>query len=125
MPGSPSSNPTHIVGHGDDIVFVATVGIGGDQLWKVTPAPVTAVESPERDELLAVYPNPAETRIMLHAKNPEVIHNVALYDLQGRNVTGAYSGDDNSMYVGHLSAGVYILTAETPQGQLRKMVVKK
>ena len=124
-PGSISSNPAHIVGQGDDIVFVATVGIGGDQLWRVTPAPITAVESPEQGELLAVYPNPAENRIMLHTKTPAAIRNVALYDLQGRNVTGVYSGDDNSMSVGHLSAGVYILTAETSQGQFRTLVVKR
>jgi len=126
--GAAHSSPKNFRRRGTDLVFAANVSGEGEQLWKMnvvppTP-PVTATENP-LSSYLAIYPNPTDGVIRFQTNNITGLRAITLIDLQGRTVARPSLQDGNTIQTGPLPAGIYILTAETAQGQFRTRVVKK
>ena len=69
-----------------------------------------------------VYPNPAEDKVMLEAG--ETILSVEVYNSLGQRVLRDSRGG-NSLYVGGLANGLYILKAKTPNGTKYGKLIKK
>ena len=125
--GAANSSPKNFRLHGNDLVFAASVSGEGDQLWKmnVIPVPpVTAAENPSTS-YLAVYPNPTDGIIRFQANNITGLRAIKLIDLQGRTVARPSMQDGDTIQASQLPAGIYILTAETSQGQYRTKVIKQ
>ena len=71
---------------------------------------------------LRVYPNPAEDKVMLEAG--ETVLSVEVYNSLGQRVLRDSRGG-NSLYVGSLANGLYILKAKTPAGTKYGKLIKK
>ena len=86
------------------------------------PTTVSA-EEPVRQEEVLVYPNPVEERINLRIKDDHILQ-ALVYDMLGNVLPVEMKG--NQVQVHSLAAGMYILEAETAQGQLiREKFVKQ
>lgn len=76
------------------------------------------------EELLSqvsVYPNPATDVINLNVPSSVELQNVSIFDVLGKEVKRAST---SQVSIADLSAGVYILKAETSAGELTEKIVK-
>ncbi|RFN59922.1 T9SS type A sorting domain-containing protein [Marixanthomonas ophiurae] len=76
------------------------------------------------EELLSqvsVYPNPATDVINLNVPSSVELQNVSIFDVLGKEVKRASA---SQVSIADLSAGVYILKAETSAGELTEKIVK-
>ena len=83
------------------------------------------------DAALSVYPNPAGDLLHIELTNGVGIASVALYDLQGRVVTGTHAGapqpgTTTTVNLRNVPAGVYLLRVRDAEGKeyMRKIVKK-
>lgn len=78
----------------------------------------------EKDDSVAIYPNPTSDIIQIRAES--AIQTLVLYDVQGRVVLSKAPNDANAVLsMSHLSAGIYFLKITTTQGVGLKKVLKK
>lgn len=86
-----------------------------------------AVSKPAPQQQMLVYPSPASHWVQVELMHGELIHTLALYDMNGRMVqhlTGLAS-DRTVLDVSQLPDGLYIVAAQTTQGTLvRKLDVR-
>ena len=83
------------------------------------------------DDALSVYPNPAGDLLHIELSGGGGIGSVALYDLQGRVVTGTHAGapqpgTTTTVNLRNVPAGVYLLRVRDAEGKeyMRKIVKK-
>jgi hypothetical protein len=94
-----------------------TIGEGG----------VSGLEALDRQISFAVYPNPASDFIKLDLKNQLLeISAVRLLDINGRSYYESEEQDDleESIFIGDLSSGLYIVQVATDEGLLTKKLMK-
>ncbi|MDD6186000.1 MAG: T9SS type A sorting domain-containing protein, partial [Bacteroidales bacterium] len=94
-----------------------------------TRAHRTAMDT-DNDATLSVYPNPVEDVLFVELRGGAGIANVALYDLQGRIVTGVFNTPQQvgtaTINVRHVPAGVYVLRVTDGEGkEYRQKIVRK
>ncbi|MDR3219397.1 MAG: N-acetylmuramoyl-L-alanine amidase [Dysgonamonadaceae bacterium] len=94
-----------------------------------TPAPVrlgtTGLPTVSTGDRISVYPNPAVSDITI-AGNGIAIESYILYDTNGRRLrTGAVKGEQTSVALSGLNAGIYILQVKTAEGLVIKRIIKK
>ena len=82
------------------------------------------------DAAMSVYPNPTGDLLHIELSGAEIA-NVALYDLQGRVVTGTHAGapqpgTTTTVNLRNVPAGVYLLRVRDAEGKeyMRKIVKK-
>jgi hypothetical protein len=82
------------------------------------------------DAALTVYPNPTDDLLFVELRGAEIAR-VALYDLQGRMVTGANAGAPQqgttaTMNMRNVPAGVYLLRVTDADGkEYHRKIVKR
>ena len=79
---------------------------------------------------LTVYPNPTDDILFIELRGGAEIANVALYDLQGRIVTGVFDtpqrGGTATINVKSIPAGVYVLRVTDADGkEYHRKIVRK
>ena len=79
---------------------------------------------------LSVYPNPTDDLLFIELRGDAEIANVALYDLQGRIVTGVFDtpqqGGTATIIVKSIPAGVYVLRVTNAGGRkYHRKIVRK
>ena len=94
-----------------------------------TRAKRIATDNPD-DAMLSVYPNPTDDVLFIELRGIAEIANVALYDLQGRMVTGVCDtpqrGGTATFNVRNISAGVYVLRVTDADGkEYHRKIVRK
>ena len=94
-----------------------------------TRAKHIATDNPD-DATLSVYPNPVEDVLFVELRGGAGIANVALYDLQGRIVTGVLNtpqqGGTTTINMRSITAGVYVLRVTDGDGkEYRQKIVRK
>lgn len=102
---------------GDPEVGMWEMGSG----WSCRPTAVQDV-SGERP-VLAIYPNPASSQVQL--KTHGAIGNIRLFDTVGKQVLYQQQHtwqQAQTLDVAALPGGMYILIAETPEGELRRKI---
>ena len=82
------------------------------------------------DATLSVYPNPTDDILFVELRGGAEIANVALYDLQGRIVTGVFDtsqrGGTATINVKSIPAGVYVLRVTDVDGkEYHRKIVRK
>ena len=82
------------------------------------------------DAALSVYPNPTDDLLFIELRGGAEIANVALYDLQGRIVTGVFDtpqqGGTATIIVKSIPAGVYVLRVTDADGrEYHRKIVRK
>ena len=65
---------------------------------------------------LKLYPNPATTQISLECV--EGIDNIAIYNVMGQRVMQSYNMTSNTLNLGHLANGTYVLRVQLKNGQV-------
>ncbi|OUR99450.1 hypothetical protein A9Q86_12855 [Flavobacteriales bacterium 33_180_T64] len=76
----------------------------------------------------SVYPNPAESFVIIKNISPYKLENVSLYDIRGSHIKTYKLNNNlevNQIYVSNLQVGVYVFVIQTEQGQLIKRLVKE
>ena len=77
----------------------------------------------DRDNSLAVYPNPASDRVILDCVEP--IRSVEIRNAEGRIVyAGTPETDRAEIRIAQLPAGIYLLSARTETNVITKKIVK-
>ena len=115
----------------DNLADTGTDTLSADTLAtpKFLPTPVSIAD----DAALTVYPNPAGDLLHIELSGGGGIASVALYDLQGRMVTGAGAhagapqpGTTTTVNLRNVPAGVYLLRVRDAEGKeyMRKIVKK-
>ncbi len=94
-----------------------------------TRAKHTAMDT-DNDATLSVYPNPTDDLLFIELSGGAGIANVALYDLQGRFVTGVFNTPQQSgtatINVKSIPAGVYVLRVSDANGKAyHQKIVRK
>ena len=94
-----------------------------------TRAKRTAMNT-DNDATLSVYPNPTDDILFIELRGGAEIANIALYDLQGRIVTGVCNtpqqGGTATINVKSIPAGVYILRVTDTDGkEYHRKIVRK
>ena len=95
-----------------------------------TRAKHIATDNPD-DAALSVYPNPTDDLLFIEMRGGAEIANVALYDLQGRMVTGAHAGAPRRggtaiINVRNVPVGVYVLRVTDADGkEYHRKIVRK
>lgn len=94
-----------------------------------TRAKHIATDNPD-DATLSVYPNPVEDVLFVELRGGAGIANVALYDLQGRIVTGVLNTPQQvgtaTINVRNIPEGVYVLCVTDGDGkEYRQKIVRK
>ena len=94
-----------------------------------TRAKRTAMDT-DNDATLSVYPNPTEDILFVELSGGAGIANTALYDLQGRIVTGVFGtpqqGGTATINVRNVPAGVYVLRVTDTDGkEYHRKIVRK
>ena len=94
-----------------------------------TRAKRTAMDT-DNDAILSVYPNPTDDILFIELRGGAEIANVALYDLQGRMVTGVCDtpqrGGTATITVKSIPAGVYVLRVTDADGkEYHQKIVRK
>ena len=94
-----------------------------------TRAKRTAMDT-DNDATLSVYPNPTDDLLFIELSGGAGIANVALYDLQGRFVTGVFNtpqqGGTATINVKSIPAGVYVLRVSDANGKAyHQKIVRK
>lgn len=83
------------------------------------------VEDNSRPEnKVVLYPNPANEFLNVSRASDIHLEEVIIYDLQGR-IVHKLSGDVDTIYVDHLSSGIYMVEIKSDKNTLRKRIVKK
>ena len=104
--------------------------------WRIIPTPdsvynranitvsgTTSLDKIELQNLINVYPNPAESSITLNLNGVKA-HAVQLVNIQGQKVWNADKIDNvMQVSVGHLANGIYLLQIKTDRGLVAKKVV--
>jgi photosystem II stability/assembly factor-like uncharacterized protein len=73
-----------------------------------------------KDEKLTLYPNPSSGMVQINSFDP--ISNWQLFDMSGRNIM---TGTDSTMNVTHLTAGLYQIRVQFPDGRISVMKLLK
>ena len=94
-----------------------------------TRAKHIATDNPD-EAALSVYPNPTDDLLFIELRGGAEIANVALYDLQGRIVTGVFDtpqqGGTATITVKSIPAGVYVLRVTDADGkEYHQKIVRK
>ena len=94
-----------------------------------TRAKRTAMDT-DNDATLSVYPNPTDDLLFIELAGGAGIANIALYDLQGRIVTGIFNtpqqGGTATINVKSIPAGVYVLRVTDADGhEYHQKIVRK
>jgi hypothetical protein len=90
-----------------------------------------AVNNILSDETFLIYPNPASDNIYFKYSNnnlsPIDINNITISDATGRTVKVISKLEDNSIYVGDLQAGLYLVHISTTNNKsfLSKLIIEK
>ncbi|MDG1333976.1 MAG: T9SS type A sorting domain-containing protein [Crocinitomicaceae bacterium] len=87
-------------------------------------ASVTGVEETLNDELLRLFPNPAEDVVELSITNDTAPTQVLIHDIMG-NLVFSDESSSNSIAIGHLSSGSYFVSVVTQKGVLTQKLIKK
>jgi surface protein len=85
--------------------------------------PTVGIASALKD-MLWIYPNPTSDVLNIQTKGNIQLEEVQLYNLQGR-VLITSKQNLQSINVGNLSSGVYLLNIKTSEGNLSQRVIKK
>src|SRR5699024_4867589 len=75
---------------------------------------------------ISIYPNPATDILRFHSPENVKIKSVALYDISGRSVRNEHPNRQLSIQtleVGELENGVYLLQLDTSKGMFSKKVI--
>lgn len=72
---------------------------------------------------IQIFPNPSKGVIHLQAKDNLSVQNISVLDLFGKEVYSTPMKQSNEIRVDFLAPGIYFVTFETDQGQVRKRVV--
>lgn len=120
-------NPVyHYFGQGNyDVTLIIENGCGVDSVTKtVTIAPI-GIDDPDHLDL-GVYPNPANDVIQISGDDLAILQSLELVDITGRVVlqhTVNHSSSKQSLSVGNLSRGWYLLTGKTAAGHFSRPIV--
>ena len=83
-----------------------------------------SVNNPAYNTDVSVYPNPFEDNFQVKSAN-DIIHNIKVYDLNGRLV---FNNDSNTSEVrvkmNNFAAGMYVVKADTDNGTFTKKIIK-
>lgn len=91
----------------------------------ITQNPVAVTDRDPAPVQIRVFPNPAADWVQLQVTDPEVIiRNIVCFDALGRRL-GDRDAVDNSVYVGDLPSGYYVLWLDTNKGMGRAVLLKK
>ncbi|MGZ3865522.1 MAG: T9SS type A sorting domain-containing protein [Bacteroidia bacterium] len=91
----------------------------GVTYWQFTS--VNDIQSNDKSALIHIYPNPAQNTVTIFNKVP--VNKTDIYDVNGQlKIKG---GQSSVIDISDLSAGVYILKAETSEGMIIKKIVKE
>ena len=105
----------------DELFFMAETINHGRQLWS-SNGEVTGLEDFLEKEKLILYPNP--TIDYIDFKNDkEKITNYKIVDLQGRDMK-VNLNEENKIYVGNLTPGLYILIAVVDNKKIVRKFIK-
>jgi hypothetical protein len=85
----------------------------------VTPLDITIAEE-NKDLNISIYPNPTTDKVIIRY---DKVNHVTVYDMAGQMV--AQFNDQTELNLSTLSAGVYTLRIETPDGVAVRKVVKQ
>ncbi len=88
-------------------------------------APTTGVEEVSTELTLNVFPNPAHDHILVSTGSGEVLNNIALHDVTGREVFSSANpaASPVSINVENLNAGIYLLQAKSAKANYTAKVV--
>ena len=87
---------------------------------KLSPAPVSSVESPTINAIghLETYPNPTHHTINIKAPSDESVLNIRITDLLGREILQQSMTNGEGVDVSSFSNGMYLIIATTPSGKV-------
>jgi hypothetical protein len=88
---------------------------------------VGSVLSVTKDEIigLSVYPNPVKNKTFYVSSKSNSLKRIELYDVLGKQILSKIIVDKESINVGHLTSGIYILKVkESNNSSIRKLIIK-
>lgn len=98
-----------------------------DTAWRLIRVEAPSVGVAEGDNLssISISPNPADNEVVLHL--PEgMTAEVVLYGIDGRETWRKETGNpNNTIALQGFPSGIYVLKVVTPQGTVRKRLIKK
>ena len=98
-----------------------------DTVWQLirVEAPSVGVAGEDNLSAISISPNPADNEVVLHL--PEgMTAEVVLYGIDGRETWRKETGNPyNTIAVQGFPSGIYVLKVVTPQGTVRKRLIKK
>lgn len=94
----------------------------GTRLWidDVSFTQTTNVQELVNDDVLQIYPNPAQNRFGISTS--EKIKNLTCHDALGREIALDYRNLE-AIPCGHLAKGIYLLSIETEKGNISEKLV--
>lgn len=93
--------------------------VGSD--LKVNHFGAAGIEGVEKEDVtkgISVYPSPAENEITVTLNGNTTPSEISIYSMSGQKVTEGK--ETNNLHVGHLSSGIYVLTASSNNGKRYK-----
>lgn len=114
--------------NGDNLKeYLDPLGSGVERLGGYDPSPVSGIEDEggfENKELV-LFPNPADDQINVNTSS--IIRSVKIYDMQGKQVfsQNEYSSSTIQIPVSAMNKGVYTITVQTENKELKDKFLKK
>jgi choice-of-anchor B domain-containing protein len=92
-------------------------------LWIFQLDPILSAENTDRENVVNIWPNPVSETLNIHSS--AYIHSFSIRDLGGKEVVSGKTGLSNTIDVGALDKGIYILQLESDKGLLNKKFIVK
>ncbi len=125
-PGSDGSSlAAPVIIFDNQLYLTASNGVNGTELWKYDGNSTASINSLGIDNVLTIYPNPAQTQLTISAKDDQLV-SLQITDLNGKLLSKQFvSGKSVEIKVENFDAGIYLITIETEKGIVVKRFVKK
>lgn len=119
------TDPESYIGANEVFIYYNLLDSSGEfEVWRYATGistSVTGIKEMPMDERVSFYPNPATETVHLQTED-EIIKGIKIFNLNGKLVQNHFTNDFS---VSNLSAGIYIIQAETDKSFITHKLIKQ